>query len=115
MMSPAPPAPLAACSAPRAAARGRCRPHSNQGRCRFSGQTRGGRYCRARYYHPGLARFMSEDPIGFLGGDVNLYAYVGGNPLTFIDPHGLDWIWSQSLGELFYLDNETGILEPRGV
>jgi len=34
-------------------------------------------YYRARYYHPGLQRFISEDPIGFAGGDTNLYAYVG--------------------------------------
>ena len=33
-------------------------------------------YYRARYYHPVLQRFISEDPIGFLGGDVNLYAFV---------------------------------------
>jgi len=71
-------------------------------------------YYRARYYHPGLQRFISEDPVGFLGGDVNLYGYVGGNPLSFVDPSGLDWIWSQSLGELYYLDNDTGILELRG-
>jgi hypothetical protein len=30
------------------------------------------RYYRARYYHPGLQRFVSEDPIGFAGGDPNL-------------------------------------------
>ena len=46
-------------------------------------------YYRARYYHPGLGRFISEDPIGFLGGDVNLYAYVWNNPLRFLDPSGL--------------------------
>ena len=46
-------------------------------------------YYRARYYHPRLQRFIEEDPIGFGGGDVNLYAYVNGNPLTFIDPLGL--------------------------
>jgi RHS repeat-associated protein len=45
-------------------------------------------YYRARYYHPGLQRFISEDPIGFLGGDPNLYAYVGNNPLSFRDPFG---------------------------
>jgi RHS repeat-associated protein len=54
------------------------------------GQTRGGCYCRARYYHPRLQRFISEDPIEFLGGDVNLYGYVANNPLSFIDPLGLD-------------------------
>jgi RHS repeat-associated protein len=47
-------------------------------------------YYRARYYHPTLQRFLSEDPIGFEGGDVNLYGYVANNPLTFIDPLGLD-------------------------
>ena len=29
-----------------------------------------------------------EDPIGFRGGDVNLYAYVRANPLTYDDPLG---------------------------
>jgi len=43
-----------------------------------------------RYYQPTLQRFISEDPIGFAGGDVNLYAYVANNPATFIDPIGLD-------------------------
>jgi len=52
-------------------------------------------YYRARYYSPSLRRFISEDPIGFAGGDPNLYAYVNGNPLGFIDPSGLDaTIWS---------------------
>lgn len=46
-------------------------------------------YYRARYYHPGLQRFVSEDPIGFWGGDSNLYAYVRSSPTTLVDPAGL--------------------------
>src|SRR5256885_14685330 len=45
-------------------------------------------YYRARYYHPVLQRFISEDPIEFAGGDVNFYAYVGGNPINDRDPTG---------------------------
>src|SRR6185312_3755752 len=30
----------------------------------------------------------SEDPLGFAGGDVNLYAYVGSSPTNFTDPFG---------------------------
>jgi RHS repeat-associated protein len=45
-------------------------------------------YMRARYYDPDLGRFITKDPIGFAGG-VNLYAYVGGNPVGLIDPLGL--------------------------
>ena len=38
---------------------------------------------RARYYNATLRRFISEDPIGFLGGQSNLYAYVGDDPIDF--------------------------------
>jgi RHS repeat-associated protein len=46
-------------------------------------------YYRARYYHPALQRFISEDPIGFAGGDVNLYGYVFNRPTAFGDSSGL--------------------------
>jgi len=46
-------------------------------------------YMRARYYDPDVCRFISEDPSGFSGGDVNLYAYCGNNPINFADPFGL--------------------------
>ena len=45
-------------------------------------------YYRARYYSPKMQRFLSEDPIEFLGGDVNLFAYVNNNPVLDIDPFG---------------------------
>ncbi|HYL82634.1 MAG TPA: RHS repeat-associated core domain-containing protein [Candidatus Angelobacter sp.] len=44
---------------------------------------------RARYYHPQLQRFISEDPIGFRGG-INRYAYVLNSPPNFFDPLGLE-------------------------
>jgi RHS repeat-associated protein len=46
-------------------------------------------YYRARWYDSKLGRFISEDPIGFAGDDVNLYGYVGNNPLNLFDPFGL--------------------------
>lgn len=45
-------------------------------------------YYRARFYDPEAGRFLSEDPIGFEGNDVNLYRYVLNNPIVFIDPDG---------------------------
>ena len=48
----------------------------------------------ARDYDPVVSRWMSKDPIDFAGGDTNLYAYVGGNPMSYVDPTGLkvgDW------------------------
>jgi RHS repeat-associated protein len=44
---------------------------------------------RARYHHPGMARFVSPDPLGLGGGDINLYSYVGGDPINGVDPLGL--------------------------
>ena len=44
-------------------------------------------YYRARWYDPQARRFISEDPIGLNGG-INLYAYVGNNPINRRDPSG---------------------------
>jgi RHS repeat-associated protein len=46
-------------------------------------------YYRARYYDPKSGRFFTKDPIGFGGGDVNLFRYVGNNPVNWIDRSGL--------------------------
>ena len=45
-------------------------------------------YYRARYYDANTGRFLSEDPIGFVGGDANLYRYVFNNPANLTDPDG---------------------------
>jgi RHS repeat-associated protein len=52
---------------------------------RDTGLTRFG----ARDYDPAIGRWTAKDPIRFAGGDSNLYAYVGGNPISNIDPFGL--------------------------
>jgi len=46
-------------------------------------------FYRARHYDPKLGRFLQPDPIGFAGGDTNLYSYVRNNPLNWTDPLGL--------------------------
>ncbi len=47
-------------------------------------------YYRARYYNPVMGRFLQEDPIGFPGGDLNLYVYVRNNPVKYREPGGKD-------------------------
>jgi len=44
-------------------------------------------YYRARYYDPYAGRFLSEDPIGFLGG-INRYNYVFSDPVNWTDNRG---------------------------
>jgi RHS repeat-associated protein len=46
-------------------------------------------FYRARYYDPRAGRFLTKDPIGFGGGDVNLYRYIQNSPVNQIDPLGL--------------------------
>jgi RHS repeat-associated protein len=54
-------------------------------------------YVRRRPDDPKTSRWQSPDPLGLLnllglGGDLNLYRYVGNNPVNAIDPSGL---WKQ--------------------
>jgi RHS repeat-associated protein len=48
-------------------------------------------YYRARYYSSTLQRFISQDPVGFRGGDPNLYAYARNAPTVWGDALGW-WI-----------------------
>jgi len=45
-------------------------------------------YYRARCYDPVTGRFLSRDPLNYYDG-MNLYEYVGGNPIVEFDPSGL--------------------------
>jgi len=64
---------------------------TNIGRFQYTGQAWIGEvglyYYKARFYSPGLGRFMQVDPVGYEGG-INLYAYVGNDPITAGDPSG---------------------------
>jgi RHS repeat-associated protein len=42
----------------------------------------------AREYDPETGRFTTKDPMGFAGGDTNLYGYVLGDPVNNVDPEG---------------------------
>jgi RHS repeat-associated protein len=44
-------------------------------------------YADQRYHQPGFGRFITPDPIG---SELNHYAYVGGDPVNFVDPSGHD-------------------------
>lgn len=53
----------------------------------------------ARDYDPSIGRWTTKDPIGFAGGDTNLYAYVNGDPMSFVDPSGLRLTFAGQLSQ----------------
>jgi RHS repeat-associated protein len=65
---------------------------TNAGRFQYTGQmwlpVPGMYSYKARFYAPKLGRFLQPDPIGYDDG-MNMYGYVGGDPVNFTDPSGM--------------------------
>lgn len=68
---------------------------------RFPGQQHsaaaGFSYNMFRNYDPSTGRYLETDPLG-VGGGINLYAYVGANPVNGTDPTGLQTIFEYYTG-----------------
>jgi RHS repeat-associated protein len=85
---------------------------------------------RHRDYSPGLGRWLSNDPLGFGAGDVNLYRFVADDPTSNTDPSGLFWIMTPpperevrrsielesvpgtTMQRVFLRTTESGLLSP---
>ena len=53
-----------------------------------------------RDYDPDTGRWTAKDPIGFAGGDTDLFGYVQNDPVSFVDPYGLKFGLSDALGAI---------------
>ena len=51
-------------------------------------------HMKNRWYDSATGTFISKDPIGLASGDDNLYRYASNNPVNFVDPYGLDVLYS---------------------
>ncbi len=81
----------------------------------LSGET-GLDYAQSRYYSSGLGRFMSADPVGGMldtPQSIDRYVYVGGDPVSRVDPLGLLW-GSEALCMLDSQGNFTNVCAKLG-
>lgn len=69
---------------------------------------------RVRCLDPRTGRWLSEDPLGFTGGDLNLYSYVGKRPVSHIDPFGL-WSFAAEYVYRYALSSPLSIVDPDGL
>lgn len=75
----------------------------------------------AREYDSSIGRWLQRDPIGFRGGDTNLYGYVLNDPVNFVDPSGKSlWLMVPvfTLAYLWYTEHENPPVpkgDPKGV
>ena len=60
-----------------------------------------------RDYDPEVGRWTAKDPIGFAGGDTDLYGYVQNNPVNWIDPYGLVNLGKLAAGVLSVTDGSV--------
>ena len=60
----------------------------------FDSET-GLQYNRARYYGPAIGRWISQDPLGFITGDSNMYLYIRNRPTGMVDPSGMSFVGPQ--------------------
>lgn len=53
--------------------------------------------------------YVESDPIGLYGGSYSPYVYANGNPIIYVDPFGLCWVYSQSTGQLTHVDPDGNV------
>ena len=71
---------------------------------------------RARYYNVEIKRFINQDVLlGVLErvSSLNRYAYVEGNPISYLDPFGLDRVDTSAIHNFALFVSAVGIIVGR--